>query len=70
MLYIVDKSGNEFGWHVGNRVPIIDASKIDYIQADGDELEYVRRLFPALTCAGKLVVRFSEEFARLVYMNL
>jgi len=48
MMYFVFKSGLEMQWHVGEKLPIgmDDIWYIKEIQADGDELQKLRELFP------------------------
>lgn len=46
MLYVVMRDGAEIRWHVGERFPVLSSSFIDefvkFVQADGDELDYLR----------------------------
>ena len=45
MLYITTTHKREFTWHVGNKVPELSPDLVAEIQADGHELEHIRKLF-------------------------
>lgn len=46
MLYIVS-AGKEYTWHLGNKCSL-PVSTVTEIQADGDELEWIRSSFTGL----------------------
>ena len=79
-LYIVFKSKNSAGeqnhaeFHVPFsplRLPRFVNEEIDYIQADGDELDYINANFLNIPNPfKKRVVRWFGEMARFIYNNL
>lgn len=90
-LYVILKSRrvsdgeqNEFERHVPftfGTMPQLENEEIDYIQADGDELEAIRRHFSyspkdgsGLVCSipfcGNRVVRWYGDIAKTIYFNL
>jgi len=79
MLYIKSTSFPRFtcNWHVGEILPdsigirCKDACQETFcLTADGDELEHIRNLFPALTANNRRVVGFYGDIARTILMNL
>lgn len=74
MLFLVDKYGCEWRWHVGKTFPCRDYEgsniRVDFIQADGDELTFLKGLFPTLPFPTKPVVVITGEFAKYIYANL
>jgi hypothetical protein len=74
MMFFVlkDQSDDDNGqsWHTGDIVPKIDPNTLDYIQADGHELNHIIANFPNLPFARRDVVKFTGEFARFIYVNL
>lgn len=53
MLYIVFRGKTLQTWHVNIPRPIFLPNKLDELQADGDELNHIRRMFPELTARGR-----------------
>ena len=47
-----------------------ELAKVYMIQADGDELDHISRLFPALASPNKRVVRWVGDLARTILVNL
>ena len=46
MLYFVTDNGRAHSWHVGTLVTgKVDPQKVTEVQADGDELEFIVKLF-------------------------
>lgn len=79
MLYIriknkhADVLDQERIWYIGCRKPIThDIGKYRYleIQADGDELEYIRDNFPGLVIPAKSVVNWYGDMAKFILGNL
>ncbi len=79
MLYIISKDTDkeertwtsETTWNIGEKIknsPKV-LEKVVYIQADGDELEYIREISP-IQAAKKRIVYFYGEFARQILINL
>lgn len=62
------------GWHVGEKLLSEHKQRIQddlvTVQADGDELEYIRRMFPALTPIGSRVALWQQPFAQLIADNI
>lgn len=48
----------DISWHLNNSMPNINMEKLQYIQADGDELEYIYYHFPELKINNLRVVKF------------
>jgi len=62
-------------WYVGqdHNLRAINASDVVAMQADGDELEHIRSMFPGLTCVytGRhSVVYWYGDIARTIALNL
>lgn len=71
MLYIVSSSGAEWQWHVGARVPEVSPNLVAEIQADGDELNHIQRLFGASLPTPKTdVASWRGDLAQTIYVNL
>ena len=81
-LYVVFKSKNFAGRpnHIELHVPFgksyerpdTEKEEIDYVQADGDELDYVLNTFIYLPrpLTGKPVVKWFGDDAKFIYFNL
>lgn len=73
---ISDGETVEHEWHIGEQVPDVPVEKISEIQADGDELAYIKDLFSSGTHSsilipyGKKVARWDGCIARTIYLNL
>jgi len=65
--YTTDGDKRSLSWHVGEPTPTV--SNVWLITADCDELEHIRRIFPALTPHLRIAV-FPKPFAQLIYANL
>jgi hypothetical protein len=71
MLYIVYKSGEEQSWHMPFDLTLkMSARAVEEVQADGDELEYIRNNFTNLPTATGRVARWFGETARFIIANL
>ena len=77
MMYItVQKNAphgekKELYWHVGERKPSLDTHEtVIEIQADGDELDHVRKIYVNLPQASGRVVLWKDPFAQFIYDNL
>lgn len=91
MLFIKTSAGRELTWHIGDQLPErFDQETKEYdhyqdvclIQADGDELYYIKERFQNLPMAvpvlpsekGKFVaariVRWRRDLAQFIYDNL
>jgi hypothetical protein len=76
MLYIVKTDGSETKWWTGQKIPDILPARIEYLQADGDELSYIVNLFTDqygyVTIPhqyGRVVIWYGD-MARTIYLNL
>ena len=65
MLSFITSQKKEIPWHIGNPCPNI-ISVIE-IQADCDELEYIRRHFTGIPFHTGRVVKWTGEFAKFIY---
>jgi hypothetical protein len=69
MLYVVlnhqTKSEKEVTWHVGTKLDLqsTDLMDVDFVQADGDELEFLRTKFPALKIGSGRVEKLTGNQA-------
>ena len=79
MLFILQRDGKETPWHLGEKWPLQDAEWEDeerkpiagLIQADGEELDYIRLVFTGLKDRPlSRVVRFSTDDSHFICMNL
>lgn len=70
MLYIV-ADGVEHKWHLGKPKPVVkeDAQYV-LVQADGDEVAYIERVFRNIRMCSKPVVRWVGEEAKFIALNL
>jgi hypothetical protein len=68
MMYVSGPDGAA-QWWVGCQLP--DIHPVTHIQADGDELEYIRKLFP-VACEGncKRVQEWNGAAAAMLYQIL
>jgi len=78
MLYIVRENGDTHDWHVGETKPARNPSigsepfmDVCEIQADGHELEHIRKNFSNLPmCGHKAVVTWKWGWAQFIYDHL
>jgi len=70
MLYIITKDSGSFTWHVGEKVPKIAPQSVTGIQADGDELGLIRRMFENIPFYRGPVALWYGDLARTIYLNL
>lgn len=75
MYIVVDWNGSdvEMTWHVGKFLPIAseDVKHIKEVQADGDELEYIKNNFSHMPVnVNRRVNRWFGEMARFIVANL
>lgn len=63
MLYI-----NEREWHVGEPIPYVTGAIT--LQADGDELELIKKTFKNIPITTKAAVKWTGEIAKFIYLNL
>ena len=77
MLFIIfepseGRFGLRLGWHVGERLDLSWAvlTTVATIQADGDELEHIRAILPALTPASGKVISWFGDIARTIASTL
>ena len=85
MLHIIFQSGKERKWHIGEKNPVNfdEVNAIQEIQADGDELDYIKKQY----CDGnniestvtaysiplprnKRVVRWFGDIAKIIISNI
>lgn len=62
-------------WHVGTKPPAVLFEPVDqvrciFIQADGDELDYIQDHFSGLPFANKKVVGWTGDLADFILRNL
>lgn len=62
----------EFEWHTGKARPGgLNLDRVEEIQADGDELKYIRHNFDNLPMANHVhVVRWRGDLARFILSNI
>lgn len=70
MMYIVMKHVPQIIWHVGEILPIFELDEVNFVQADGDELEHIRSMFPALTPTNKRIVCWVGDIAKTIAVKL
>ncbi len=74
MLYIGFEGSDEgsLEWHIGEPIAIdLDFENVQFVQADGEELEYIRRNFSNLPMAtNKHAPRWFGDLAKLIVANL
>jgi hypothetical protein len=63
-----DKRKSEYEWHIGRPKPFVGL--VTALQADGDELEHIRDIFPALTPRNRIVCNWRGDIAQMIYDNL
>lgn len=69
MMFLTNERNKDVMWHVGQPKPAIDGVLVS-MQIDGDELEFVRCMFPNITPNKVRVAIIAQPFAQLVYDNL
>jgi hypothetical protein len=79
-LFAIKHHTGYIDWHVGYSLPRISPLDIEFIQADGDELDYVVRLFTpirdgvsrpcTIPVPRQRVVRWYGDIARTIYANI
>lgn len=71
MLYIIDADGKELVWYVGqNLAGYTSPHRVTELQADGNELEHIRNMFPHLTPVGVRVAQWYGDIAKTIFINL
>lgn len=70
MLYFVCLGGVDLGWHVGEPLPSFSISRLDMVQADGDELELIFRMFSGLPRTEGAVQIWTGPWAAYIAKNL
>jgi hypothetical protein len=72
MLFVQYADGSEWTAHVGTPAPACDSSggKVVMVQADGDELSYIRDNTTNLPIAAKSVVSWFGDQAAFIVSNL
>lgn len=72
MLYVVLKEGKgEKPWHLGESVPNNSPDMVREIQADGDELAYIKRNFTNIPYHNyRPVITWYGEMAQFIFANL
>lgn len=68
MLYIVDKFRTEWPWHVNSSVPV-RAQDVIEVQADGDELDYIRSRVTMNNDSNRRVIRWFGDDAKFIVAN-
>lgn len=68
MLYFVTSQKTEKTWHIGCACP--DLICVYEVQADCDELEYIRRNFTNIPFHNGRVVKWTGEFATFIYNGI
>ncbi len=69
MLYFITPQNTERTWHIGCACPIFTSGVIE-VQADCDELEYIRRNFTNIPFHNGRVVKWTGEFATFIYNGI
>jgi hypothetical protein len=69
-LYVVTNDNDENQWHVGERKLDIAAKYVIEIQADGDELEKIKREVAGIPMTNQRVVRWFGDDAKFIYANI
>lgn len=58
-------------WHVGTKFHLnFPIAFVDYVQADGDELEHIRHCFPNLPITLGGLCKWHGDFAKFIVANL
>lgn len=76
MLYVVMKnsayatSHAEHGWHLGEARPKVNVDQVDYIQADGHELEWIIERWIRLPYFSGGVSTWYGDTAKMIYASL
>lgn len=71
MMFIVSKGYPDKSWHVGDRAPNLSPDVVMEIQADGDELEYIKRNFTNVPFHNsRRVMYWFGEMAQFIFANL
>ena len=73
MLYIlIEKDGEIFNkeWHVGELITGINICQVVEIQADGDELELIKKNFTNLPGSKGPIIRWYGDHAKFIAANL
>jgi len=72
MLIITTKQGREYQWHNGESKPLLPSIEaVEMVQADGDELVYIRQSFDGIPTRfmGRVTV-WRGDMARFIAENL
>ena len=69
MLYITTKHG-DVEWHIDHKLPNLPGKVLE-LQADGDELHEIKRLFgESIPMTKNAIVNWAGDIARTIYLNL
>jgi hypothetical protein len=72
MLSVIHKSGRVLQWHTGENFAGIRtlSNEISNVQADGDELEHIKRNFSNIPMTNKPVIKWFGDDAKFIVANL
>lgn len=72
MLYInFGKTEREAVWHIGESLPYIETQCIQFIQADGDELDHIKNQFgDTIPFSKRPVQSWYGDFAKSIVFAL
>lgn len=57
-------------WHVGEQLPDVSALAITAMEADGEEMGYIAKMFPAFTPHNKRTAKWVGVIAQNIFANL
>jgi len=70
-LYIVENNTTERIWHIGESFPYINIDNLNFIQADGDELDFITTKFGhSIPTPDNRVVRWYGDIAKTIIFSL
>jgi hypothetical protein len=69
MLYFIFENGRAVTWHVGEKA-LPRVQEVVEVQADCDELEYIKGKFLNIPIAKKQVVTWMGDWAKFIARNL
>jgi hypothetical protein len=72
MLYFVTSDKKEIAWHTREKCPLTfaDRGNIIEVQADGDELEYIKNKFTNIPMSTNRVINWYGDIARFIASNM
>jgi len=70
MLTIVTHHGDEYNWHVGRATPLLKTKDVAFVQADGDELDYIIGRFLNIPYSTARVQKWRDPWAVFIVDNL